>query len=527
MTLKQMLRISGAIVFAITAIIFYLSAERVGSLWDCGEFILGAYKLQVVHPPGAPLFLMIGRIFAMLGDVLSSNPEKIAFAVNLMSGLCTALAATFVTWITVRLASFLMEDPTKDASYNYPMGQSVALIGGGVVAGLATAFCSSIWFSAVEGEVYAMSTMFTAMTVWAVVKWYTLPEAKVNDKWLVFACYSAGLSIGVHLLSLLTFPALAIFVYLRKARKTSLVGILAATAVGAITVPLIQKFIIAGIPSMWAFFDVALVNSFGMPWHSGVIPMLAVVSAAVYGLFRFARRRRSRNLELIAMSVLMMIIGYSTFTMVPIRANADTPVNMNVPSDASRLLPYLNREQYGERPLAYGPHYEASPVSYDREQRKGRVSFPPHYDHTDNEYVVVDEKIKAVYASKDKMLFPRIAHAEMGRPGLYKQWYQHMFNGEPKPSFGFNIGFFLKYQIGWIYTRYFMWNFVGRQNGDQGFYAWDKSAGHWQSGVKVVDEGRLYNMDERPESMKAHQQKQHQQSVEFVGPSQGMKDKPN
>ncbi len=500
MNLNKILKISGAIVFTIATIVFLFSAERTGSLWDCGEFILGAYKLQVVHPPGAPLFMLIGRLFTLVGDLISSNPSDIAFALNIMSSLCTAATATFVGWSTIRFSSLLFGSREEQS---YDQGTSIVLIAAGIAAGLTTAFCTSIWFSAVEGEVYAMSTMFTAMTVWAVVKWYTLPEE--NDRWLIFAIYAAGLSIGVHLLSLLTFPALAILVYVRKAKKTSLFGILSATAIGAAIVPIVQKVIVSGIPSMWQSFDIFLVNSLGLPYHFGIIPTLLVIGAIIYFMLRYAKKKNSKTIEIVAIGTLMTIIGFSTFGTIPIRANADTPVNMNVPSDAARMLPYLNREQYGERPLLYGPHYEAAAIKYDRVERKGRVSFPPYLDEApDSEYVPVDEKITPVYKASDKMLFPRIAHAEQGRPGLYKQWYQHMFNGDPKPSFGFNIAFFLRYQIGWVYSRYFMWNFVGRQNGEQGFNNWDKSSGHWASGVGFVDEARLYSMDKLPETKKRH-----------------------
>ena len=496
-SIDKLLKIAGGIVFIVASIVFFLTAERSGSLWDCGEFILGAYKLQVVHPPGAPLFLLVGRIFALLGEMIGSGPEAIAIGVNYLSALCSAGAATFVGFSTLRLSSLYF----KSEKQTYDNPTSLVLISSGIMAGLATAFCSSIWFSAVEGEVYGMSTMFTALTAWAVIKWYTKPDA--TDKWLVFACYSAGLSVGVHLLSLLTFPALAILIYLKKSKEASLKGIFVATALGAVSVPLIQKVIISGIPALWKNLELFCVNSLGLPFHSGIVPTIAIICGALYMAYRYAQKRNSRNLELIVVSAFMIVIGYSIFGMVVIRANADTPVNMNVPSDAARLLPYLNREQYGERPLAYGPHYEASPVGYDREARKGRVSFPPYYDEVaGSDYQVVDEKIKPKYNAADKMLFPRVAHAEMGRPALYKQWYQHIFNGTPKPSFAFNIAFFMKYQIGWVYTRYFMWNFVGRQNGDQGFYAWNKSAGHWSSGIKFIDEAKLYNMDEQPTTMK-------------------------
>ncbi len=487
--------IASALIFFIAFAVYFMSAERTGSLWDCGEFILGAYKLQVVHPPGAPLFLIIGRLFAALGDLFSSDPSNIAFAVNLMSGLFSAATAAIVGHATMLFSNkmFSTEDEHAD---------TVSAIAG-VVAGLSTAFCSSIWFSAVEGEVYAMSTFFTALTAWAVIRWYCLPNDTKHDKWLVFAAYSAGLSIGVHLLSLLTFPALALLVYYKKAKNPSLIGTIGSAIAGAAAVPFIQKVIIAGIPSLWKAIDISMVNSFGTPINAGIIPTLLIVGGIFYAIFNYARKNGRYWLQVATMATVMICIGFSTIGVVVIRAIADTPVNMNVPSDPTRLLPYINREQYGERALMFGPAYDKSPTEYDRVPRKGQVNFPPYYEGTDAaDYVVVDEKITPKYKSSDKMLFPRIGHSEMGRPNLYKQWHTMTLDGDPKPSFGFNLAFFFKYQINWMYTRYFMWNFVGKQNGSQGYFSWDKSDGNWRSGVKFIDEMKLFNLDEEPDTMK-------------------------
>ena len=511
-SLNNILKIAGIATFLITFAVYFMSAERTGSLWDCGEFILGAYKLQIVHPPGAPLFMLVGRIFALFGDVVSSDPSHIAWAVNILSSICTSMAAVFISWVTIRLSS-LFFDTTEEGDYD--LGTAITLLGSGIVAGLTTAFCSSIWFSAVEGEVYAMSTFFTTLTVWAIVKWYTLADNASNDKWLIFACYATGLSIGVHLLGLLTFPALAVLVYLKKTKKYSLLGLGTSIVIGTISIPLIQKLIITGIPSMWAFFDIPLVNNFGLPFHSGLVVTIAIYVAIIYYALRYAKKKGNYWLHMATVSAMMIIIGYSTFGVILLRANADTPVNMNVPSDASRFLPYLNREQYGELPLLFGPAYDKSPIGYDREKRQGRVNFPPYNtpEKQDAGYTIVDEKIRPEYASKDKMLFPRIAHTSQNRPALYKRWQ----GGEnPVPNFAFNIEFFFRYQVSWIFTRYFMWNFVGRQNGTQGYEPWNKSKGHWESGVKFVDEARLYNMDEIPESMKRHQANNHYYFLPFI-----------
>lgn len=491
MNFKKISNLTGWLVFAISFTVYFFSVERTGSLWDCGEFIAGAYKLEVVHPPGAPLFLLIGRIFTMFAEVLSDNPADIAFAVNLLSGICSAFVAAFVAWVTIMLSKLAVvgRDETPD------QGQTIALNAAGVAAGLAAAFSTSIWFSAVEGEVYAMSTFFTAMTLWALIKWYYLPvDDKQADRWLIFSIFAAGLSVGVHLLSLLTFPALAVFVYLKGRDKITIKGILISAGLGVLAIGLIQKLIIVGLPSLWLKFELFTVNSLGMGVHSGVIPVLLIVCGLSYFGIKKAIEKGNRVLEIIVVSASLIVVAYSTVGVVVVRANANTPINMNQPSDVTRLLPYLNREQYGERPLIYGPSYNANPIKLDKEDRYGLVG---------DKYEVVDSKSSYVFAKEDKGLFPRMSDNSANRKSLYRQWRGLGANGvDTKPSLGENIAFFVRYQIGWMYMRYFMWNFAGRQSGDQGYYDWDESQGNWYSGIKFLDEARLHPETEMPERMK-------------------------
>lgn len=490
-SMKNMHRLTGWLVFAITAFVFYLSAERTGSLWDCGEFILGAHKLQVVHPPGAPLFVLIGRLFTWVAELFSDNPEDIAFAVNMMSGISTAFAATFIAWVTILLGRMALVGREGDTD----AGQDLALAGGGLVAGLATAFATSIWFSAVEGEVYAMSTMFTALTLWAVVKWYSLPDNVDSDRWLVFAVYASGLSIGVHLLSILTFPALALFYYFKKYEKHNLLGMGIAALGGVVAIVLIQRVIIVGIPTLWMWMELLFVNDFGLPPHSGIVPtMLIVVGLAALGI-KLAHNSRNAFLQQIVVALSLVVVAFSTIGVVVIRANAATPVNMNAPSDAMRLLPYLNREQYGERPLFRGPDFTAKVANTETTDRYGLVG---------DRYEITDYKIDVEYANKDKRLFPRMTDGSQGRPDLYKQWLGLDPNAPlppGRPNGIDNVRFFFSYQIGWMYWRYFMWNFSGRQNGEQGYYSWDKSTGNWISGITFLDEARLGPQDNMPEKM--------------------------
>ena len=474
---KTLNNAAGWLTFAIAATVLGLAAEPTGSLWDCGEFISGAYKLQVVHPPGAPVFLLIGRLFAWVGSMVSSEPSAIAYSVNLLSAVSTAFMALFVCWSTTILARLTTvgrgEEPAGATSF--------AIAGAGLVAGLASAFASSIWFSAVEGEVYAMSTFFTAMTLWATLKWYNLPDTAEADKWLVFAFFSTALSIGVHLLSLLTFPALAMLYYFKKFRKITFIGSLIAAGVGVVFIVAIQKLIIAGIPTMWASFDKFFVNSLGLPFYSGISLVFLLFGGAIWYGLRRAERTGNGLLQRIVVALGVVVIGYTAYGMVIIRANANPPINMNDPSDPMRLLPYLNREQYGERPLLRVSNFDAQPVDMKSEPRYGRVG---------DRYEIVDEKADYVYDPSTMVLFPRMGDYSQGRPKIYQQWI-----GKTKGPYTFadNMEFFWKYQIGWMYWRYFMWNFSGRQNGEQGYYAWDPSAGNWMSGIGFIDEARLGN----------------------------------
>lgn len=540
---KRVESISGWMVFTIAFFVYFFSAERTGSLWDCGEFILGAFKLQVVHPPGAPLFLIVGRIFTFFGSLFSNNLEDIAFSVNLLSGISTSFAAMFIAKSTFLLGKQILSNENSERNNSH----SIVLFFASLIGGLTTAFASSVWFSAVEGEVYAMSTFFTAITLWSIIKWYTLPDDNDNNRWLLFAMYMGGLSIGVHLLSLLTFPALALFYYFKKFPNPNLKGILLAGLGGLGIIVFVQSFIIVGLPKLWASLDLFMVNGLGLGFHSGLIPLIIYLILCfslpvlvlngriksgtplyalggltlvftflapgvdgdgifnrlfISGVFLLSGFYKDyligkRNIvELIVVSTFLIIIGFSTVGVVVVRANAEPPINMNSPTDAMRLIPYLNREQYGERALLKGPHFDAKPQSIETKDRYGRVG-----DH----YEIVNQKVSYVFSENDEMLFPRMGDYSQNRNGLYKRWIglnpdNALPNG--RPNMIDNIGFLFNYQIGWMYWRYFMWNFAGRQNGDQGFFPWDKSSGHWLSGISFIDEWRLDDQTYLPDSLR-------------------------
>lgn len=488
--MKNKVNVTGWLVFLITFIVYYFSVERTGSLWDCGEFVLGAYKLQVVHPPGAPLFLLVGRMFAWIATVFSSEPSNIAFAVNLMSGICSAFAAMFVCWITIIFGKIAIygRDNEEVASHD------ISILGAGLVAGLATAFCSSIWFSAVEGEVYSMSTMFTCLTLWAAVKWHYLPDKPSNDSWLIFSFYAAGLSIGVHLLSLLAFPTMAVLYYHKKYKNHTFLGFCVAALIGVISIVLFQGIVISGIPQLWSMYEMFCVNTLGLPFHSGLIPTLITLFALFYFGFKYTRNRGLDLAHKLVFTCMLLAISYSTVGVVILRAMANPPINMNAPDDVVRLLPYLNREQYGDRSLLKGPHFDAKPIDTKSTDRYGRVG---------NEYKIVDRKFDYVFAKKDQILLPRIGSNDQGRVQLHRMWMDYLIGRkEGTPTEEYNLKFLMTYQFGWMYWRYFFWNFVGKENGEQGYYPWDKKDGHWLSGISSIDSKRLYNQDQLPRVIK-------------------------
>lgn len=488
MSFKKIGNVAGLIVFITAMTVYFFSAERTGSLWDCGEFVLGAYKLEVVHPPGAALFMLVGRLFTWVATIFSDDPSSIAFSVNLMSGMFSALAAMLIAWVTMIFGKIALVGRAGETSG----AQNIALGLAGIVGGLTTAFSTSVWFSAVEGEVYAMSTFFLAFTIWTAIKWYNLPNDKENDRWLVLCLFATGMSVGVHLLSLLSVLAVAILYYFKRYEKHDLKGYAVALLAGLLFIWFVMKVVIVGLPTLWSWSELFTVNTLGLPIHSGLVPTVLIVGALSYYALRYTHRKNYQLLQTIFMSIVLVIISSTTVGVLVIRANADTPVNMNVPSDVFRLIPYLNREQYGERPLLSGPHFLAKPTGVKRETRYGRVG---------DSYQLVDEKLDYEWNPNDNLFLPRIGHQD--RADLHNMWRDALgYSTSQKPGMGYNMAFLFKYQIGWMYWRYFMWNFVGRENADQGFFPWNVKDGHWASGVQVIDEMRLYNMDQLPDAIK-------------------------
>lgn len=489
--------ITGWLMFAVAATVYMLTAEPTSSLWDCGEFISAAYKLEVVHPPGAPLFLMIGSIFAWVATLISDDLSTIAYSLNVMSGLCTAFLVMFVCLSTIMLSKLAMV-----GRYAAPKagGETLAILAAGVVAGLGTTFATSVWFSAVEGEVYAMSSGFTGLVMWAAVKWYVSDHPKA-DRWLIFIAYMMGLSIGVHLLSLLAFPFLGVLFYFKKkemedgdttfAWKGAFLGFLGGF--GALVA--VQYFIIPRLPQMAAAIDYHLVNGVGVGLGTGVLFFIILLFGGIVATLRYAHQIKNYYLHLGTMMFAMILIGFSSYGMVVVRANAETAINMNNPSDPYSMLSYLNREQYGTRPLLYGPHFASERNGlYPKDKDVWR---PVENAEGKMVYEIVDEKREVGYKASDMMLFPRLGHFD--RAGEYMKWMSLGRTG--KPSMANNVGFFVEYQLGYMYWRYFAWNFIGRQNALQGTDARNVTRGNWLSGVAPIDGMRLHSQSNLPEYM--------------------------
>ena len=389
MSFKKLNNIVGWFVFLIATVVYVLTLENTVSWWDCGEYISTAYKLQVGHPPGAPLFQMIGRFFSLFafGDV-----TKVALMINLMSALCSSFTILFLFWTITHLSKKMwMKD--GDAA---PLSNKVAVLATGVIGALAYTFSDSFWFSAVEGEVYAMSSLFTAITFWAILKWEEVADEPYHYRWLIFIAYLIGLSIGVHLLNLLCIPAVVYVVYFKKYDKITLKGFIVAGLISVALVGLIQVVIIPAIVSLCGKFELFFVNTLNTPFNVGTIVYFILLTAMIVLGIYFSNKYKMVILNVVVLSFMFILIGYSSFFMLVIRANANTPINENEPSEAVSMLSYLKREQYGSWPLLRGPYYMAKPIDandgspvYVRDEKKGK-------------YVITDDRFRHIIRSTEQ-----------------------------------------------------------------------------------------------------------------------------
>lgn len=439
--------ITGWIIFILATTVYALTVEQTASFWDCGEFIAVSYKLEVPHPPGAPFFLLLGRVFSFfaLGDV-----ERVAYWINMLSVVSSGFTILFLFWSITHLARKLV---TPDTEYT-----NFVVIGSGVIGALAYTFSDSFWFSAVEAEVYGMSSFFTAFVVWAMLKWENIKDPSDENRWMILIAYMVGLSIGVHLLNLVTVPALGLIYYFKKREKLSTRGIITTLLASGAIVIIILEGVIPGLPSFAGKMEIFFVNNLGLPFNSGIIFFVILfLGGLVYGI-RYSIQNNKATLNTMLMSFAFIIIGYSSYSIVLIRSNYNPPIDENNPEDVLSYVSYLKREQYGSRPLLHGQYFTADIV----DQEKGA----PVYTKGENKYEITDYKLEYVYDPDHTTILPRAYSTQPAHVQKYRD-ILGLKNGE-KPSFGDNLYYMFSHQLGTMYFRYFMWNFAGRASDIQG-----------------------------------------------------------
>jgi hypothetical protein len=567
MNFKKVNNLTGWLVFLIATATYVLTAEAGGSLWDCGEFVSSCYKLQIPHPPGAPMFVLLGRVFIILfGD----NPLTAAKAVNILSALASSFTILFLFWTITHFARRIVQ---TDKEANLTPTQIWSVMGAGIVGALAYTFSDSFWYSAVEGEVYALSSFFTALVFWAILKWEHEADEPGADRWIVFIFFMMGLSIGVHLLNLLTIPAIVMVYYLRKRPEFNyalirkyfvwsvIVGgalafigalivangettdrvpmdatlsglVLLGTILGVVLLRVIENInktkkeyyggmyiffiigcILTGIVQVIVIqysiklagtFDRIFVNSLGQKFFVGFAFFFVLVAALIWYGLKFAAKKGWYYLKLGLWCFTFMLIGYSTYITTMIRSNADPAVDMYNVDNPISLVGYLSREQYGDFPILYGQKFTARPS--DIKETKTR------YQRVKDKYVEIGKDFKYIYAAEDKMVLPRVWDASNDQ--YHADYYANFLEigktregYERDPNQVDNIKFFLGYQLNFMYFRYFMWNFSGRQDDLQGTYLGNVRDGNWITGINFIDDLRLGKQEKLPDSLaknKAH-----------------------
>ncbi len=502
MSFKKINNITGWVIFLLASAVYLMTMEATGSFWDTGEFISSAYKLQIPHPPGAPLFVLLGRLFTIPFDA-----HHAAVGVNIMSALASGFTILFLFWTITHFARKIVQNHEMEFTGN----QLFSIMAAGVVGALAYTFSDSFWFSAVEGEVYAMSSFFTAIVFWAALKWEhevtqeKLAGIKENftraDRWLILIFYLIGLAVGVHLLNILTIPAIVMIYYFKKykvTRKGTIYAFLIGCAItGIVQVPMIQWTI-----KLAGQFDILFKNSFGMPFFFGFSFFFVLLGVLIFYTIRLATKKNWNFLKLAMWSFAFVLLGFSTYYTTLIRSNADPSIDMfNVDNPVS-LVGYLGREQYGDWPLLYGQDFTAETT-----QDSKTVDT---YVKSKNSYEKKGKKYLPEYASEDKHFMPRMwdASNDQSHADYYLGFTDNVskdpktgaFDG--KPTMADNIKFAFAYQINWMYLRYFMWNFAGKQNDIQGIDIGNRRDGNWKTGISFLDNIRLGDQSKMPDSLK-------------------------
>ena len=443
MDFKKLNNLSGWLTFLIALVVYSITIEDTASFWDAGEFIAVSNKLEVPHPPGAPFYLLLGRFFSFFSF---GDPEKIAISINFLSALGSAFTILFLFWSITHLTSKIY--PPKNNK------NIILVILSGLTGALSFTFTDSFWFSAVEAEVYAMSSFFTAFVFWAILKWEGLENEKLENKWIILIAYMMGLSIGVHLLNLVAIPALALIVYFKKYKNTSIIGVITSLITGLIIVGLIVEGIIPGLPSIASFVERLFVNSLGLPFGSGIIFFILIFIASLAYLIWYSQKREKPILNTSLLAFTFILIGYSSYSLVLIRSNYNPPIDENNPENILNFISYLKREQYGNRPLFKGQYFDAEVIK----QEESGVN----YKKGEEKYEVKEKKYRYVFDPKRSTIFPRMYSNSPNHKKRYREITN--LNENQKPTFSDNIEFFFKYQVGHMYLRYFMWNFSGRSS---------------------------------------------------------------
>ena len=518
---KRWNNIVGWAVFAAAAVVYLLTIEPVSSLWDCSEFIATSYKLEVGHPPGAPLFMMLARLATLFAF---GNPDYVGMAVNAMNAIVSAFCILFLFWTITHLARRLV---TRDGR-ELTVPATWAVLGAGAVGALAYTFTDTFWFSAIEGEVYALSSMFTALVVWLMLKWEEEADQPRASRWIVLIAYLMGLSIGVHILNLLTIPALVFIYYFRTVQTVTWRGFFYAMLIAGAILLVINGIIIPYTVYVGAMFDLFFVNTLGLPVNSGMV-FFALALIGGLGWASWATHKRGKVVwNVILLSSTMILVGFSSYASVTIRAAANPPMNSNKPDNPHALLSVLNRDQYGDKPLLYGAYYSAPPADYkekhfyylDEDGKYKPASsitgythqpqfmhfFPRMWDYrkSEKEYkqwaayrtkteIIRDDNGEIVRDRQGQPLRQEVL--DFGRKRTYDDGYE--VKSVVEPTFGENLNYFFNYQLSYMYWRYFLWNFVGRQSDIQPTST-TITDGNWLSGIRPIDELFLGPQDNLP-----------------------------
>jgi hypothetical protein len=474
----------GWFVCLIACTVYLLTIEPTASLWDTGEFISSADKLQIPHPPGAPLFVLLGRFFIILfGD----DPLSAARAVNSMSAIASGFTILFLFWSITYFARKLVQKNGNPLTHT----QVFTIMSAGVIGALAYTFSDSFWYSAVEGEVYALSSFFTALVFWSILKWEQQSQRPGADRWIIFIFFMMGISIGVHLLNLLTIPAL-VMVYYFKRFKVTWRGTILAFIAGVIIFGFVQKVVIQFTVKGAGLFDIYFVNTLGTPFFTGFTFFFVLIALLVFAGLRYANKRRLYYVKIGLWSFTFMLLGYSTYITTMVRSNANPGVDMFNVDNPISLSGYLGREQYGDWPILYGPDFtDRAPYVQDGDL----------YVRGKNAYEVAGKNYKQDWGNTPSShLFPRMWNSSNERMEVdcYRR-FSGLEEGET-PTMADNLKYAVKYQAGWMYMRYFMWNFAGRQNDLQGFG--NPRDSNFISGFSFVDNALYGDQSKMPDSIR-------------------------